>query len=144
MSTEIENQDQAMQEIQGLKKDIKEKEEKEKSASLIGYMLTAYILSAVGFFLAIFLGRTIADMPEETMVMMEGTGGGLIGTMIQVGWVVGGASLGVGLLLTIFFITDKIKKRKKPEEKDNQEETNPEKPKENLGSELDSLNQRIE
>lgn len=129
----------AMEEIQNIKEQIKTKEEKEKSASLIGYILTAYILGFIGIFLAIFLKRTLSDLGTDGITMLESTGGGIINTMVQVGWVVGGAGVGVGLLLTVFFIIDKMKKREKPELENEQEKT-----KENVTSELDSLNKRTE
>ncbi len=107
--------DQEFQKKQvGLVQDVaklKEKEEGQKKSSQLTWIITSFLIGAVGAFTAYILKSTTSGM--DTGGAMGGMGGvtSLLTTIIKAGWIIAIVGGFVGLFLVVMFLASYLKKK---------------------------------
>ncbi|MFH1637606.1 MAG: hypothetical protein ABIB71_04245 [Candidatus Woesearchaeota archaeon] len=109
-----EEADKAMVEIKAMKAEKEKKEKAEKKNAHLSYIITAYMVSIIGFFIAYViqknLGETIGILDEGNPL------GGFLHTFTKAGWIVGITGAAVGTLLVALMLADYFKGRSKKQE----------------------------
>lgn len=96
----------AYAQVTKIQEEDKKKKEVEKTGARLTWIVLAFTISGVGAFSSWMIKRSMdgADL-ELTAAAMPG--GDILGSFINGGWVLAGASGGVGLLLLAFFLIER-------------------------------------
>lgn len=106
--------EKAYKEVTAMKDEADKKKETEKLSARLSWIVTAFSIAAVSAFSSWMIRRTVGDSgPELTSIAMPG--GDILGNFMKGGWILAGASAGVGLLLLAFFLTERFITRTKNE-----------------------------
>lgn len=113
MSKGREKAQKAIEEVTALKQEKEKKERSEKKSAHLSYVITAYIISAIGFFMAYIIQKNLG---EVIGIIEEGPIGGFMHTFVKAGWIVGITGAAVGTLLVAFMLADYFKRKAKKQQ----------------------------
>lgn len=105
----------AIEEIAKLKEESEKKSGAEKTGAKLSWIVSAFTIAGVGAFSSYMIKKSVGDVPPDlTAAAMPGAN--ILPSIMKGGWIIAGASGGVGLLLLAFYIIEKYAKTTKKEE----------------------------
>lgn len=105
----------AIEEITKMKETTDKKEEQAKTTAKLSWIVSAFTIAGTGAFSSYMIQQSVGDVPADlTATAMPGMD--ILPMFMKGGWIIAGASGGIGLLLLAFYIVEKYTKTTKKEE----------------------------
>ncbi len=131
---------QAIKEVKEIKEEKAKKEKSEKKAAHVTYIIIAYVLSGVGFFVAFVIKNALG----ETAELITGSPiGSFMNTFIKAGWIVGITGAAVGTLLVVMLLADYFKRKAKKQEAEDRAGVKKEKEAKTTAEKMQQIEQRL-